>query len=303
MKIAILSCAHTGNFGDDIIFEGVLRILSAMFPKGGKVSHFLRINKGNIDEINKHDLLVIGGGELLSNSDILEQITSNEINIPYMFLCVGIGREEDIKPYLHKIKPLFWSVRSYEGVNIVKRLGIENVCFQDDPIFWCLTDKKEKNNSIAVCLKAIHKNNEWINEFVIELDKIISDGVKVSLVALGNKERNKINYCGEEIFISDCNDYTLAHQINILLKNSIPVICYKDNPIEFLNILASFKGIVSERLHGALAAYHAGIDFKSIPYHNKVNKFLNTYSIQDKAIGDNPKDICYAIKSLWREAR
>ena len=135
MKIAILSCAHTGNFGDDIIFEGVLRILSGMFPDGGGVTHFLRINKNNINGVNKRDLLVIGGGEILSNSDILEQITSNDIKIPYMFLSVGIGNENDITSYREKINPLLWTVRSYESLNILKKLGFKNASFQDDPIF------------------------------------------------------------------------------------------------------------------------------------------------------------------------
>jgi polysaccharide pyruvyl transferase WcaK-like protein len=293
-----LSCAYTGNFGDDIILEGTRRIVSSMLPGTGEINSFLRINKNNAEEVNQHGMLIIGGGELLSNSDVIEQIVSNDIKIPYFFLSVGIGCEYDIKPYLGKIKPLFWSVRSYDSLSLLHRMGIHNAFFLDDPIFNCPYEKAEQNDIIGVCFKRIHKSPEWIKDMAKGLDEVINKGIKINFISLSNQERQLIDYCGEKILISDCDDRTLAKELNALMKNKVDVLSYDSDPIKFLGVLASYKAIISERLHGVLAAYHAGVEFRGIPYHNKIMKLADTYGFREKLISNNPQDICGAIKNL-----
>lgn len=275
-----------------------------MFPCGGEIVSFLRINANNINAINEHDMLFIGGGELLSNSDILKQITSNEIKIPYAFLSVGIGNDNDLVPFIDKLRPLFWSVRSRYGLNILRRLEIKNAFFLDDPIFSCPIEESGRMDRIALCLKRIHKSEEWISLMARGLDDLLSEGIAVDLVSLSNQDMHPIEYCKEQIFVSDCNDEILALQINSLMKNKAGIVTYRgDNPLEFLNILASYRSIVSERLHGILAAYHAQVPFKAISYHSKINKFINTYNLEEKLISDYPEDICNHIRELYKEAR
>ena len=131
-------------------------------------------------------------------------------------------------------------------------------------------------------------------------DMMISAGVEMDLLALNCKPQQKIDYCGEVISISDCSDLDLMEKIQRRMKKEIRIVSYngKDS-LRFLDILTDYDGILGERLHSILAAFHAGIAFKAIAYHEKINKFLDMYGLTDKKIESNPIAIGMAIKDLW----
>lgn len=301
MKVVILSCANTGNFGDDIILEGIKIKLFREYPNvGGTIHQILRINEGTIDFVNSCDALIIGGGEILSHSDVLEQVTKFDIKIPYLFLSVGIGDERDIVPFLSKLRPVSWSGRTIMDVDILHKCGIKNADICPDPIFECPIDRTP-NGKIGVNLKNLHKDHIFINNMAVAFDTLIDMGVKFDFLSLNSISRQAIEYCGEKMIISDCTGDELMKQIQPLMKNEINIVSYKENPLEFLNSLAGYEAIVGERLHSLMAAYHAGIDFRAVAYHEKIDKFLDMFGIENKKINHDPVAIGCAIGNLWKE--
>ena len=156
----MLSCAGTGNFGDDIIYEGIKRMAHGVF-KDVEFKQFFRITAQSVYDINQCDVLIIGGGELLSASDILDQIVTHAVKIPYAFLSVGVGEDIDIASRVSVMDPLFWSVRSKEGAQILKNAGLIDVWVVDDPIFQCPVMPRDKNGRIALCLKNVGHEFEF----------------------------------------------------------------------------------------------------------------------------------------------
>ena len=178
MKIVVFSCANTGNFGDDIILEGIKIKLSREYPGvKGSIHQVLRINKETIDFINTCDLLIVGGGEILSHADTLDQIISQDIKIPYLFLSVGIGDENDIKPYIDKINPTIWYARTKKDLEILQSCGLKNTGIHIDPIFMCPFTKTE-NGRIGLNLKGQNKDHAFIEKMAACLgirDNDVSD--------------------------------------------------------------------------------------------------------------------------------
>jgi polysaccharide pyruvyl transferase WcaK-like protein len=300
MNVVILSCANTGNFGDDIILEGIKIKLSTEYPQtGGQIWQVLRINERTINFINEQDILIIGGGELLSHSDILKQIVGHEIKIPYMFLSVGVGSEIDIRTYMPKLHPTVWSVRTENDADILKNCGAKNVIIHMDPIFECPFDRKP-NGKMGLCLKNQNKDEKFIEEMAVALDALIKTGVQIDLLALNARSQQPIIYCGEKITTSDCNDSVLMQCIRRKMKNPINTLIYDGrNPLRFLDLLADYDGIVGERLHSVMVAVHARINFKAINYHEKIEKFLNITGLRDKMIQGDVNSIKQSIEKLW----
>ena len=300
MNIVILSCASTGNFGDDIILEGIRIKMSKEYPQaGGKIWQVLRINKISAEFINKQDLLIVGGGELLSRSDILKQILKNDIKIPYMFLSVGVGSEKDIEPYIAKLKPTVWYARTDRDAEILNSCGAQNAMVHMDPIFECPVNRKP-NGRIGLCLKNDGKNNQFIEDLAKILDTLIKAGVAIDLMALNSRSKQPISYCGERINISDCNDEVFMQQIRSRMTSQVNILAYDgNNPLRFLDLLADYDGIVGERLHSILAAIHAKINFKAINYHEKISKFLNMVGLNGEIIPGDANSIKQAIGALW----
>lgn len=298
MKIVVLSCANTGNFGDDIILEGIKIKLSREYPNvSGTIHQVLRINDGTIDFVNSCDLLIIGGGEILSHSDVLEQVTKFGIKVPYRFLSVGVGGEDGILPFINKLRPTSWSGRTKRDVEILQKCGIRaDLCI--DPIFECPV-QRGSNSRIGINLKNLHKDNIFINNMAVVFDTLINMGVEFDFLSLNSMPRQELKYCGEKIAVSDCTGNELMQQIQPRMQNKINIVSYKgSNPLEFLNVLAGYEAIVGERLHAVMAAYHAGIPFRAIAYHEKVNKFLETFGLTN-VIEHDPVAIGHSVNELW----
>jgi len=300
MNIVVFSCANTGNFGDDIILEGIKKKFSREYPDhGGVIRQILRINAETAKFINEQDFLIIGGGEILSNSDMLKQIIKYEIKIPYMFLSVGIGSSKDILPYLKKIHPTAWYARTQKDLDILKECGVKNAMIHKDLLFECCT-KRKPNGRIGFNIKNQKKPSVFIESMAHTLDTMIAAGIEIDLLALNCKPQQPISYCGENILISDCSDLDLMEKIQHRMKKDINIVTYNGkDPLRFLDILADYEAIVGERLHSIMVAFHAKIDFRAIPYHPKIDKFLDMHGLNDKKIGNTPVDIGMAIKEIW----
>jgi len=300
MNVVIFSCANTGNFGDDIILEGIKIKLSREYPQtGGQIWQVLRINELTIDFINKQDFLIIGGGEILSHSDVIKQIVKHDIKIPYMFLSVGVGSEDDVRAFVPKLDPTIWYARTEQDADILKNCGAKNVAIHMDPVFECPFDRKP-NGRIGLCLKNQNKDEKFIENMAQDLDELIKAGTQIDLLALNSKAPQPIFYCGEKIMISDCNDESLMLNIKRKMKQDINILAYDGkNPMRFLDLLSDYDGIVGERLHSIMVAVHAGINFKAINYHDKIEKFLNIAGMRDKMINGDTTSIKQAIASLW----
>jgi len=300
MNIVVFSCANTGNFGDDIILQGIKKKLSREYPDhGGIIRQILRINAETVKLINRQDFLIIGGGEILSNSDMLKQIVKYDIKIPYMFLSVGIGNKEDINPYLKKIHPTVWYARTQKDLEILNECGVKNAMVHKDLLFECCV-KRKPNGRIGLNIKNQKKSPAFVESMAHILDMMIAAGIEIDLLALNCKPQQQIDYCGEKIMISDCNDLDLMEKIQSMMKKNINIVAYNGkDPLRFLDILSDYDGIVGERLHSIMAAFHSKIDFRVVPYHPKIDKFLDMHGLNDKKIDGTPTDIGMAIKELW----
>lgn len=88
---------------------------------------------------------------------------------------------------------------------------------------------------------------------------------------------------GEDIFLIDLNGHTefgdtrLHRQLMAMIAPTVPVHCigYDANPLRLLQRLASYKAIVSMRLHGAVLGFMADTPVLSINYHSKCEGWCN----------------------------
>lgn len=294
-RVAILCCAGTGNFGDDIIFEGLVKRLA----REGWREFFrvFRINGETIQKVNECDFLVIGGGELLSGTDILSQIVDHDIKIPYEFRCVGVGSEEDIVPHIGKLHPLRYTVRTPADDAIMKSCGVE-AKVEFDPIFEFASERYMNNGRVALCLRNENKSVEFIDTLAHELDFLIDAGARVDLVGVTSIPRHQRHYHGEEAWVGDCNDAVLVMAIASRMRNRCMNLIYSAEPQIFMGELGCYDGIVSERLHPNMAAWVRGVPFLCIPTFVKSMKFLNMIGKGNLTIGDSPVDIVAGVRRL-----
>lgn len=296
MRAVVLCCAGTGNFGDDIVFAGMARrLLREGFDL---VEPIFRITPQTLKQVNSADRLVIGGGELLAGTDILTQVLDRGVAVPYEFRSIGVGTVQDVFPRAKSLRAERWTARTDQGVEILRRCGL-SVELELDPIFEFAGPPPGAIGRVALCLRNEGKPDGFVQQLVRAVDEVVaSSGCDVDLVSCNAVERAVREYAGEFVWWSDCNDLALAETLADQLRVRPQVLSYTGGPEAFLGMLGQYRGVVSERLHAAMAAYVQGVPFRLVVLHDKMTKFARQVRREEWLIGATPEELSSALKAL-----
>lgn len=237
------------------------------------------------NKVNKPDIILFAGGQLLMGCFLkpIEYIINyaEKNSIPVFFNACGLGKldgineKKEIQRILNSKNVLFISVR--DGSDKISSLGITNpILITHDTAILCSKYKKIKKkqkNKIGIGIMISH--DICVNRQIKFWSKII----------------NKINNNNEnwEVFCNgSTEDYEFAKYILNKLNYSIEKhLCERPvYPDELINIIGSYKKIISMRLHSLIIAYSYNVPAIAISWDKKVSAFY-------EKIGN--ADLCFSF--------
>ncbi|MFQ3193282.1 MAG: polysaccharide pyruvyl transferase WcaK-like protein [Colwellia sp.] len=227
--------------------------------------------------------IIFGGGSVFhSESDINLKRQLISLSNAKKSLAVGvsigpfnsINAEKSCAKFLNKCG--YVGVRDSESLDIAKSIAPKaNVkkTFDLAPLLLC--SKKYKPNKIerkgialtlcSVPINAMGKTDKQAEQQRFEqFSQLITQ-----LYAKTGEAITLIEFNGH----TSLGDWRINNNIVFQLKNTIPITIqkYQSNPIALLEDLASYKTIISMRLHGSILGYLANTPVLSINYHKKCN--------------------------------
>ncbi len=231
--------------------------------------------------------IIFGGGSVLhSETDINLKRQLMSLSNPKKSLAVGVGIGPFNSVGAEKACAKFLNECGYVGVRDNESLAIaQNIApkahvkktFDLAPLLLCSNHFKaqkieRKGIALTLCsvaIDAMGKTDEYA-------EQKRSEQLAELITLLHYKT-------GEPIILIEFNghstlgDWKINNDIVALLNKYIPVTIkkYEPNPIALLGKLASYKAIVSMRLHGAILGYLADTPVFSINYHSKCKSWCD----------------------------
>jgi len=231
--------------------------------------------------------LIFGGGSVLhSTQDLQVKRHMMKLSKGHEHIAVGVGiepftskeAETECTRFLNECA--FVSVRDQESYNIATSIAPNaNITRAFDLAPLLLKNPKFKLQAtermgIAVCLCPHERLKGQPEKEQQRLAEIAE-----SLITIYQQT-------GEPITLIDFNGHPELgdHQVNVELKsllNKRPYVpcriqSYDANPFRVLQRLASYKAIISMRLHGSILGYLARTPLISLNYHNKCRGWCNS---------------------------
>jgi len=222
--------------------------------------------------------VIFGGGSVLHNAqDInikLDMMALSGLS-GHLALGVGLGPFKNIAAekacarFLNRCD--FVGVRDTESYAMARSIAPDanvDLTFDLAPLLLCRDDFQLK----PIARSGIAFNLCPVRDLTCES---LEDKVRLREIAL-TIER-VWEETGEEIYLLDINGHPLIGDTQLHIKlmaylsSDIPVhiVEYDPNPLRLLQRLASYKAIVSMRLHGSILGFLAGTPVLSLNYHSK----------------------------------
>jgi polysaccharide pyruvyl transferase WcaK-like protein len=309
--VAVLGWYGHKNFGDDIILEGLRQLFH-----GWDLRVFSNDNKGvypliDFGAVNKCDLFVLGGGELINRTCLLMENPSifNRDTTSLMYRIYGrtpLGK----RSWVHRIKI----------PKIILGCGV-NIENPNELNHWTINDLKQfdyiglRDNASVNILKAFQNIRPKVHLFndlafsavtfnppqhiptgkaaVIPTDRFsFSDkGILSNNIAVKSASwlKESLQGYGKTVFLAfgeqDNSDLETCKELMKTARNS-EVISYSQLTLpKVLNLLSSCKKVFPYRLHGLILSFLAGAKYEFYPYHRKLQR------VHDTLAGRTPIDI------------
>ncbi len=274
-----LSCDHNkiGLYGDHNRHTPATQQLNLnfkqSFPGQNRLAHY----KAAI----KSKRIIFGGGAVLhSTTDINLKRHLMSLASPEKSRAVGVSIGPFQSVAAEKACARFLNECAFVGVRDANSLAIANSIapqakvektFDLAPLLLCANkfvqpSTPRKGIALALCSVAIDP-----------MGKIDLVAEQQRLNQLCQLITTLYNNTGEAITLIEFNghsvlgDWVINNAIKARLSNKIPLIIkpYNPNPFAVMNDLASYKALISMRLHGSILGYLAKTPVLSINYHQK----------------------------------
>ena len=302
-KTAILGWYGHHNIGDETILMGVRNLFQdwKIIPMSStKTSTVMDVN---IKEINKCDLFVLGGGELINSNRVF-------IHTPYFcgvrIPCLAHKFMNRTKinniSWVHKIKIPKVILGCGVNVETVSELKKEVVSeleqfnyigLRDQASVALLRSISTLKNKVHLfydlalslsCNPTIRPQNYKKTAVVIPTDRFtFSDkGVKQNQVALKSRDWLKQKLVGfdKTVFLpfgrEDNNDYVTCQSLSECAKNSEIISPENLNFQTIIDYIANSEMVFTYRLHGMILSFILGKRFEYYPYHWKLKRVYET---------------------------
>ncbi|MCJ7767305.1 polysaccharide pyruvyl transferase family protein [Candidatus Bathyarchaeota archaeon] len=294
-KVAILGWYGHGNFGDALILDGLRQLF-----KGWQVNDMSSTRNStypviDFNEVNKCDLFVLGGGELI-NADCLflpspwmRYATLNrllprvpwahKVKIPKVILGCGVNAEsaDQLKPCVLKDLEQFSYIglRDNVAVSILKSIpslksrvhlfhdlafavdtnGVSRSPSQDDLAVVIPTDRKHLN--------VVAESQAWLKQKLAPYEKTL-------FLPFGEEDNDDFRTCQ---LLSSCSSNSRVLSPSHLSLERV------------LKLLSGCAAVFPYRLHGLVLSFLVGAEYEFYPYHRKVTR------VHDTVTGCGPGEI------------
>jgi polysaccharide pyruvyl transferase CsaB len=267
-------------------------------------------------EVEKLDILVIGGGGILYDADarmyLREALIAKEHNIPVMIYAIGAGPlndpliQECVRSSLEKVDLI--TVRDRQSRQILEDIGLrKEVIITADPALLL------KPESVS--------NDDLINEGIFGKTRLIGMSVREAGVAAPNLQEtnyhtllaNAADYMIERYDASILfipmepreSDFQQSHLVIAKMLHPQKTSILKGNYTsgQMLSIISKLEFAVGMRLHFLIFAAIQKIPFVALPYSSKIAGFLDDLQIEMPPIAKVNEGRLLAYIDKWWDQR
>lgn len=302
-KVAVLGYFNHKNLGDEAILEGVSTLFRdwQIIPMSSETFNF--------DVVNKCDLFVLGGGELIHSNQLCMPTPSSfkfknhslsyrlyarsyfghlpwvhKINVPKVVLGCGVNVEvaDQLEPrVIHELEKFdFIGLRDNASVDILRsfpKLKVKTHLFYD--LALAVEPKiSEDRKDFAV---VVPTNRHMLNLEVKSRDWLkhnLSPYEKVTFIPFGQEDNDDYLTC---LQLAHCSkDFTILRHKDVSLQ-------------KVLGLMAECSLVLSYRLHGLILAYLMGAKYEFYPYHWKLKR------VHDTMTGFTPEEIRLKQRAIF----
>ena len=253
------------------------------------------------------DLIAIDGAGLLEYSfneyqEMLYLICklAEEMNIPVIFNAIGRAGEFDPKDYRCKILMKAFKKKSVKYISARDSENSVQECVGEkfkvkllaDAALWADKAYGINKNSIekSVGIGLIRDNAMLSYGNGINSDELVN---LISSIALELKRRG---YKFTLFTNGMIQDYETG--VKVLEKLNLDKSYLVERPTEgrqLMETISKFEGIITFRMHSAIAAFSMGIPSVILSWNDKVNKFMDICGYRDRAINQDKFDPEYIV--------
>lgn len=279
-KVASVGWFNHNNCGD----EAFRVALKELFPNC-IFTHYSNLLK-NVDEINKADYLLIGGGNIVSH-DFLKGL--DKITVPYSFIGIGLVKDSPLE-LLAKAENVI--VRDPNSLGLAKDKVPNAVCMPD--ITFSLKPNKEAGLKLLHNLAKLDPKKPTLGIF---LNDCVSARFDSSILKFIEAEKAKLELSR---FLESLNYNLVFVPMSCAPPDdrriSLDVIGkmakgYKHScvlvpldPTECLNLISALDMSINMRLHSSIFCTINGIPFIDILHHDKSKGYLQSIDYADYGI-------------------
>lgn len=304
MKVAVLGWYGHYNMGDELILEGLKSLFSGWKVLPMSSMKTLNFPSVDIKEINKCDLFVLGGGELIHTNRIFINTPSfsgiripsvahkimnriklfnnvswvNKIKIPKVILGCGVNANNHASLDQRVISELehfdYIGLRDKESVNLLNKIP-------------SLSDKVSLFYDLAFSSKydiPLRTENSKKIAVVIPTDRFtkFDKGVLQNHIAAESKGwlQKKLTGFDKTIFLpfgrEDNDDFVTCKSLANYTKNYEIVNPEQLTIQKVLDCITNCDMVFPYRLHGLILSFILGKKYEYYPYHRKLNKVYET---------------------------
>ncbi|HBC3841600.1 TPA: polysaccharide pyruvyl transferase family protein [Vibrio parahaemolyticus] len=246
-----------------------------------------KFNKFAEEKIKNADMVIIGGGQLITNFtetlptrllDIAELCNRN--SKPYSIYGCGVGNSFTKLGKSKYTKLLngasYVSVRGLDSkARLEKYCNIKGVKLVPDPVFGLNSTKslKESRIFVGICYQDIMSMAMHERKF-LDIGKC---GVEEIVFNIVNQYKQLGIRCA--IFTNgDPVDFSYANEFYNKYKNVVDFELAErpTTPVELIDLISNFSHVISFRMHGAIIAHALGKPTLNIVWDKKINEVWGT---------------------------
>lgn len=299
--VAILNWAGHGNFGDELMLEGLRQLFKEwqlVVMSSDEVGAYPLID---FDVVNDCDLFVLGGGELIgtdflfmpSPSRVHFKIPScahrlyvhtpfghsawtHHIKIPKVILGCGVNAENasQLKPNVIK------DLEQFDYIGLRDNVAVD--------ILSSIPQLKSKVDLFYDLAFAVNTNGSWQHSkdmaVVIPTDRFTygDKGVRQRCIAMHSCHwlEKKLKPYDKAVFLAfgekDNNDYETCRLLATYANNSQILNATQVGSTEVLNLIGEATVTFPYRLHGLILSFMTGTKYEFYPYHWKLQRVHDT---------------------------
>jgi len=254
----------------------------------------------HVDEINTHDILIVGGGGLFLKDTFPNDVSGwqwgissellSKINIPIIVYAIGYNKfrgQEEFSTVFNKSvtslveKSIFFSMRNSGSCESIKK-HIPKKFHSKISLNYCPTilfNKKFKKNISRTTSVGFVLGGDRLNHRHKNLDNFIKNIQEFC----DHLKKNKI----KTILINHQNDDWISKFIKFDEYKNL----YEKPVEEIYNFYSSIDTVIADRGHGQMIPFSCGCKIISPVSHEKLSWFLDDLELSDLGIDENDKKL------------